>query len=62
MDNRPPEQPDGAKAPRADSALPRARMSGTPGAGVRRDTPGRPVLAGDLAGAHIDAPVNLVRD
>ncbi len=21
-----------------------------------------PILAGDLAGAHIDAPVNLVRD
>jgi len=62
MERRPPEPPEGAKDPPVDCAPSHGGMSGTPAAGGRQWAPLRSVLGGDLAGAHIDAPVNLVRD
>jgi len=59
MDRRPPEQPDRGEHARGKSASPIPVTDRAAGAGARRSAADRSFPSGDLARAHIDAPVNL---
>src|SRR5437867_7102508 len=59
MDRRPPEPHDRGEHARGKPAPPIQVTDRAARAGTRRSAPDRSFASGDLARAHIDAPVNL---